>query len=148
MENPHYNHWKVAKRILRYIKGAFKLVVEYKDEGEPTLVGYTDSINAGYIDDKKSTLGDIFHLGSGPISWSSKKQSTCHFHQQRKNILAYQRHLKKLYGSEDYFKKHIINKLVQPPYSKTTKAPSSLQRILYTVPGPNTLKFIITSFMT
>ena len=103
---------------------------------------------ARYIDEKKSTSRYTFHLGYGPISWSSKKQSKYYFHQQRKNISVYQRHLKKLYGSEDYFKKHIINKLVQPPYSKTTKAPSRLQRILYTMPALNTLKFIITSFMT
>ena len=76
MSNPHYNHWKVAKRILRYIKGSFKLGVEYKHEGELTLVAYTNFDYVGDIDDRKSTSRYIFHLGSEPISWNNKKQST------------------------------------------------------------------------
>ena len=75
MENPHVEHWKAAKRILKYIKGTYKLGIEYQHGGDPTLVGYTNSDYAGDIDDRKSTSGYIFHLGSRPISWSSKKQS-------------------------------------------------------------------------
>jgi len=37
-------------------------------------VAYTDSDFAGDIDDQKSTFGFILLLGSGEISWSSKKQ--------------------------------------------------------------------------
>ncbi|GKV45376.1 hypothetical protein SLEP1_g52467 [Rubroshorea leprosula] len=38
------------------------------------LAGFTDSDYAGDLDDKKSTSGFVFMLGSGAISWSSKKQ--------------------------------------------------------------------------
>eukprot|EP00253_Pinus_taeda_P024043 PITA_24043 len=38
------------------------------------LVGYIDSDWAGSVDDRKSTSGYVFHLGSGAISWASKKQ--------------------------------------------------------------------------
>ena len=38
------------------------------------LIGYTDSDFAGSLDDKKSTSGYVFHLGSGVISWESNKQ--------------------------------------------------------------------------
>jgi hypothetical protein len=38
------------------------------------LIGYNDSDFVGSIDDKKSTLGYIFHLDLGVISWASKKQ--------------------------------------------------------------------------
>eukprot|EP00253_Pinus_taeda_P020674 PITA_20674 len=49
----------------------------------PTVMGlkltkednsYTDSDCAGSVDDKKSTSGYVFHMGSGAISWASKKQ--------------------------------------------------------------------------
>jgi hypothetical protein len=40
------------------------------------LVGYIDSDSDGCIDDRKSTSGYVFILGSCAISWSSKKQPT------------------------------------------------------------------------
>ena len=38
------------------------------------LTGYVDSDWAGSVDDRKSTSGYVFHMGSGAISWASKKQ--------------------------------------------------------------------------
>ena len=38
------------------------------------LVGFTDSEWAGDPDDRKSTVGYIFSLGSGPVTWYCKKQ--------------------------------------------------------------------------
>lgn len=38
-----------------------------------SLIGYNDSDWAGIIDNKKSTSGNVFSLGSGAISWNSKK---------------------------------------------------------------------------
>ena len=38
------------------------------------MIGYTDSEWAGSIYEWKSTSGYAFHLGSGAISWASKKQ--------------------------------------------------------------------------
>ena len=40
------------------------------------LIGYTDSDWAGDSIDQKSTSGYVLNLGSGPICWSSKKQSS------------------------------------------------------------------------
>ena len=40
-----------------------------------SLPGYTDSDYAGSLDDRKSTSGYVFHLGTNLISWASKKQS-------------------------------------------------------------------------
>eukprot|EP00253_Pinus_taeda_P031776 PITA_31776 len=41
----------------------------------PLLVGFTDSDWAGDRDDRKSTAGYVFTLGSGPITWACKKQA-------------------------------------------------------------------------
>ncbi|GKV27140.1 hypothetical protein SLEP1_g36344 [Rubroshorea leprosula] len=46
----------------------------YKKGDQTDLVGFTDSDYAGDLDDRKSTSGLVFMLGSGAISWSSKKQ--------------------------------------------------------------------------
>lgn len=40
------------------------------------MVGYTDSDWGGSVDDRKSISGNIFSLGSGAITWCSKKQAT------------------------------------------------------------------------
>ncbi|KAH9321895.1 hypothetical protein KI387_016534 [Taxus chinensis] len=74
MQEPKICHWKAAKRILRYLKGLVDLGLEYKKNENFFLIGYSDSDHAGNIDDRKSTSGFVFFMGSGPISWGSKKQ--------------------------------------------------------------------------
>eukprot|EP00253_Pinus_taeda_P008239 PITA_08239 len=43
-------------------------------EASPLLVGFTNSDWAGEHDDRKSTTGYVFTLGSGPVTWACKKQ--------------------------------------------------------------------------
>ena len=38
------------------------------------LVSFTDSDWANDPDERKSTIGYVLSLGSGPITWASKKQ--------------------------------------------------------------------------
>eukprot|EP00253_Pinus_taeda_P008596 PITA_08596 len=47
-----------------------------KQVSDVTLVGYSDSDWAGNLDDRRSITGYAFSIGSGVISWCSKKQST------------------------------------------------------------------------
>jgi hypothetical protein len=76
MQEPHELHWKETKRILRYVKGTTSFGIHYATRSSLDLVGYTDSDWAGDSTDHKSTSGYVLYLGSGPICWSSKKQST------------------------------------------------------------------------
>ena len=48
----------------------------YKKQDENRLIGYTDSDWAKSYDDKKSTSGYVFCLGTNIISWCSKKQNS------------------------------------------------------------------------
>eukprot|EP00253_Pinus_taeda_P036485 PITA_36485 len=50
--------------------------IHYSAEASPLLVGFTDFDWAGDPDDRKSTAGYVFTLGSGPIAWACKKQSS------------------------------------------------------------------------
>ena len=72
MKNPKETHWKVAKRIMRYVNGTKEYGVLFSSADN--LIGYTNSDWAGSVDDRKSTSGYVFHLGLRAISWASKKQ--------------------------------------------------------------------------
>jgi hypothetical protein len=68
MQTPHEIHWKAAKRILRYVCGTVQFGIRYISGGTPLLVGFTDSNWVGDPDDRKSTAGYVFSLGSGPVT--------------------------------------------------------------------------------
>eukprot|EP00253_Pinus_taeda_P020410 PITA_20410 len=74
MERPKETHWQATKRILRYVKGTKRYGIFYTVSKCLDLVGYTDSDWARSVDDRKSTSDYVFHIGTGAISWASKKQ--------------------------------------------------------------------------
>ena len=74
MESPKDTHWKVGKRILRYIVGTTTHGLWCTSSANNILTGYTDSDFASSIDDGKRTSGYVFFLGNNLISWTSKKQ--------------------------------------------------------------------------
>jgi hypothetical protein len=74
MKKIHESHWKVAKRILRYVRGTFQFGIHYISGGTPLLVGFIDSDWANDSDDRKSTTGYVSSLGSGSVTWACKKQ--------------------------------------------------------------------------
>ena len=73
--NPTGTHWKAVKRIFRYIRGTLDLRLTFSGALEP-LAGYTDADWGGDRDTRRSTSGYVFNVGSGAISWSSKRQPT------------------------------------------------------------------------
>jgi hypothetical protein len=74
MECPREMHLLVAKRIMRYLKGTLEYGLFYKKGVKSDLIAFTDSDYAGDQDDRRSTSGYVFMMGTGAISWSSKKQ--------------------------------------------------------------------------
>ena len=75
METPKDAPCQVGKRILRYVNGTKGFRILYTAANDFNSVKYIDSDWAGSLDDRKSTFGYIFHMGSGAISWASKKQA-------------------------------------------------------------------------
>jgi hypothetical protein len=76
MQEPHDLHWKDSKHILRYVKGTMSYGIHYAVGCALDLIGFTDSDWAGDSTNHKLTSRYTLSLGSGPICWSSKKQST------------------------------------------------------------------------
>ena len=68
-------HLIATKHILRYLKGTVDYVLKYEENQKINLEGYVDSNWAGSAIDRKSTLGCYFSMGSGVISWFSRKES-------------------------------------------------------------------------
>ena len=75
MAKPLESHWLVAKKVLRYLKETKNFGLMYADNCNVELIGYSDSDWARDIDDRKSTSGYAFNIGSGVVPWSNKKQS-------------------------------------------------------------------------
>jgi transposase InsO family protein len=69
-------HWKLAKRLVSYLKLTSGRGLKFTRSNNPTfcLVGYADASWAGNPCDYKSYSGFCFTLDGNLISWESKKQ--------------------------------------------------------------------------
>jgi hypothetical protein len=76
MVEPRHVHLIAAKHVMRYLKGTIEYGIKYDADCEFRLQGYSDSDWAGSVTDRKSTSGCCFSLGSGMISWFSRKQTS------------------------------------------------------------------------
>ena len=76
MSNPKKSHLDAVRRILRYVKGTINFGILYKKTNNCQVMGYCDADYAGDCGTRRSTTGYFFSLGTGAISWCSKKQPT------------------------------------------------------------------------
>ena len=75
LTNSRSVHLTAAKHIPRYLKGTIDYGINYDANQKNNLEGYVDSDCADSAIDRKSTSGCCFSMGSGVISWFSRKQS-------------------------------------------------------------------------
>ena len=61
------SHWKVAKKVLRYLQGTKDLMFTYRHTDTLEVVGFSDSNYVGFMDDKKSNSGYIFFMVEGAV---------------------------------------------------------------------------------
>ncbi|KAK6145332.1 hypothetical protein DH2020_022152 [Rehmannia glutinosa] len=76
MQNPKKTHLEAVRQILRYIKSTMDYGILYKRGGNCKVIGYCGADYGGDHDTRRSTTGYVFMLGSGAISWRSKRQPT------------------------------------------------------------------------
>ncbi|KAM1445469.1 hypothetical protein ACFX2I_041498 [Malus domestica] len=74
MQNPKKPHLEAVRRILRYVKSTIDYGLLYKKCEDCKLVGYCDADFIGDHDTRRSTTGYVFRIGSGVVSWCSKRQ--------------------------------------------------------------------------
>lgn len=75
LKAPTDEHWLAAVRVLQYLDCTKQKALKL---GGPTLHvrAFSDSDWAEDRHDRRSTTGYVFALGSGAISWRSRKQKT------------------------------------------------------------------------
>jgi hypothetical protein len=74
MVDPRIVYWIDAKHVRRYLRGTMEYGLLYERSGGVGLAGFTDVDWEGCAKDRKSTSGSCFSIGSGIISWFSRKQ--------------------------------------------------------------------------
>ena len=67
-------HWNAMKRLIRYLKGTMHYGIVLS--GSLELIGWSDANWATNTENRRSTSGYLFQLGSAPISWSTKPQNS------------------------------------------------------------------------
>ncbi len=72
-KNPGPDYFCTVDRILRYLADSLERNITFQGESELNLIKYSDSDWTGDHADRKSTLGFVFTLNRGPISYGSKK---------------------------------------------------------------------------
>jgi hypothetical protein len=68
-------HWVATKHVLRYLTGTVEYGLRYLGGDGVRLQRYIDSNWAGSAEDRKSTSGCCFSLGSAVITLFNKKQT-------------------------------------------------------------------------
>ena len=73
--NPSIDHQKAVKNVMRYLQGTKNYVLMYRHTDNLEVIGYFDVDFVSFMDSKKSTLGYVFILASGAVSWRSMKRT-------------------------------------------------------------------------
>ena len=74
--NPGQAHWMAAQHVICYLNGTRERWLILGGKQPIALDRYIDLDFTQDLDNRKSVSGYTFSLGSGAISWSSKKQAT------------------------------------------------------------------------
>jgi Reverse transcriptase (RNA-dependent DNA polymerase) len=74
--NPGINHWNVLLHVIGYIKNTMDYGLTYSRDFDLSPAAYVDADFGGCKDTRRSTSGYVVLMAGGPVSWSSKRQTT------------------------------------------------------------------------
>ncbi|XP_059668952.1 secreted RxLR effector protein 161-like [Cornus florida] len=74
--DPREQHVLTVKCIIRYVNSTLNYELRYSSEFNSEIKGYTDVDCAGNKDDRKSTSGGGFYVGTNLVSWLKVEDAT------------------------------------------------------------------------
>jgi hypothetical protein len=74
--NPDEEHLAAAQHVFQYLKATRDYRLTYDGNAGSELVGWCDADWASDPDNRRSTTGYVFKVGSGSIAWATRKQRT------------------------------------------------------------------------
>ena len=110
-----------GKHILRYLRGTVYYGLKYDVNQRINLEGYVDSDWEGSAIDRKNTSGCFFSMGSGVISWFSRKQSCMALSKLKKSMSQLVQLVVRQYGYESYCRIYLISTWMLLVYIVTTR---------------------------
>ena len=69
--NPGIDHWRVAKKVMRYLQGTNNYLLMYRHSNNLDVIGYLDLEFVGCVDSRKLTSRYIFMMVGAAILWRS-----------------------------------------------------------------------------
>ncbi|XP_042409131.1 secreted RxLR effector protein 161-like [Zingiber officinale] len=146
MEEPKETHWKVAKRILRYVRDTMNHGLFYSHSNNSQLVGYSDSDWGGDCDDRRSTSGFAFFVGDTAFSWMSKKQPIVTLSTCEAEYIAASSCISHVIWLRSLLKEINLNKVKQLKFALTTNRQLHWGRIQYIYKEVNILIYAFILF--
>src|SRR5271168_2320015 len=74
--NPGIEHWSALMHVLGYIKNTLNYGITYSRDADFSPHAYVDADYGGCRDTRRSTSEYVFIMAGGPVTWSSKRQTT------------------------------------------------------------------------
>lgn len=68
------NHWRTAKRVLRYLAGTLNYGLHFVKGSDYDIKAYADADWANDLSDRKSYTGFVIKIGENVINWEARKQ--------------------------------------------------------------------------
>ncbi|KAL6336595.1 hypothetical protein AAG906_025600 [Vitis piasezkii] len=80
LSNPGMDHWRAAKRVMRYLQRTKEYMLTYRRLDQLEFIGYSDSDFAGCQDSTEDPHQAIFIFGGRLISWRSPNDTRNFIH--------------------------------------------------------------------